>query len=46
MEVVTAVVRGEELIGVLGVADDGVKVDDGVEVAGGTGPFVDHLSVH
>ncbi len=42
---VAAVVGGEQLVGVLGVADYGVEIDDGVEVAGGANPVVDGLAV-
>jgi len=45
MEVVAAVVGGEELIGVLGVADYGVEIDDCIEVAGGADPFIHGLAV-
>jgi len=43
--VVSAVVGGKELVGVLGIADDGVEIDDGVEVARGADPLVDGLAV-
>jgi len=44
--VVAAVVGGEELVGVLGIAGDGIEVDDCVEVAGGSDPLVDGLAVN
>ena len=44
---VAAVVGGEELIGMLRISDDGVEVNDRVEVevAGGAYPFIDGLAV-
>ena len=45
MKVVAAVVGGEELIGMLRISDDGVEVNDRVEVAGGAYPFIDGLAV-
>ena len=42
---VAAVVGGEQVVGVGGVANDAVEVDDGVEVAGGANPLVDGLAV-
>src|SRR6266567_6946003 len=45
VKVVAAIVGGEELVGVLGVADYGVEVDDSVEVSGGADPLVDGLAV-
>ena len=41
---VAAVVCGEELVGVRWVAEDLIKVEDGVEVAGGADPGVDGLA--
>ena len=45
VEVVAAVVGGEHAIGMGGVADDFVEIEDGVEVAGGEDPGVDGLAV-
>jgi len=45
MKVVAAVVGGEELIGMLRISDDGVEVNDRVEVAGGAYPSIDGLAV-
>ena len=44
VEVVSAVVGGEELVGMAGVADYGVEIEDGIEVAGAN-PGVDGLAV-
>ena len=44
VEVVAAVVGGEELVGVLGIAEDLIEVEDGVEVAGHANPGVDGLA--
>jgi hypothetical protein len=43
VEVVAGVEGGPELVGVGGVADDGVEVEDGVEMA--ADPLVDGLAV-
>jgi len=43
--VVAAIVGGEEMVGVGGVADYGVEIDDRVEVVGGADPGVDGLAV-
>lgn len=45
MQVVAAIVGREQAIGVLGIANDGVEVDDGIEVAGGADPLIDGLAV-
>jgi len=45
MKVVAAVVGGQEMVGVRGIADDCVEVDDGVEVAGVANPGVDGLAI-
>ena len=45
VEVVAAIVGGEHAIGMGGVADDFVEVEDGVEVAGGEDPGIDGLAV-
>ena len=45
MEVVAAVVGGEEVVGVGGVTDYLVEIDGGVEVVGGADPGVDGLAV-
>ena len=42
---VAAVVGGEQLVGVLGIADDGVKIDDCIKVAVGADPLIDGLAV-
>ena len=45
VEVVAAVLGGEHAIGMGGVANDFVEVEDGVEVAGSANPGVDGLAV-
>ena len=42
---VAAVVGGEQLVGVLGVADYGVEIDDRIEVAVGADPLIHGLTV-
>ena len=42
---VTAVVGGQEAVGMLRVADYGVEVDDCVKVTGGANPLIDCLTV-
>ena len=42
---VAAVVGGEEAVGLLGVADDLVEIDDGVEVAGRADPLIDGYAI-
>ncbi len=42
---VATVIGGEEAVGLLGVANDGVEIDNGVEVAGGADPLINSYAV-
>ena len=42
---VAAIVGGQQPIGMLGVAHDGIEVDDGVEMAGCANPLIDGLAI-
>src|SRR5579863_4286912 len=45
MQMVAAVVRREQLVRMLGIADDAIKVDHRIEMARGPDPLVDGLAV-
>ena len=45
MQVVAAVVGGEQLIGMLGIADYGIEIDHRIEVAVGADPLIHGLAV-
>ena len=45
MQVVAAVVGGQETVGVGRIADDLVEVDDGIEVSGSANPGVNCLAI-
>ena len=45
MQVIAAVVCRKELIEVLRIANDGVEVDDGIEVARCADPLINNLPV-
>jgi len=45
MEMISAVVGGKKVVRGLGIANDGVEIDDRIEISGGTDPCVDRLPV-
>jgi hypothetical protein len=45
MEVVSAVVRRAEVLGLTRIADNAIEIDDGIEVTGAANPLIDCLAV-